>query len=364
MHGQCANGGWVMSRTWFQLAALFGVAIYGVSAAPGLAQDVRAERTLTLQFENDMFAGADRHYTNGMRLGYIPRQTGKRLPWTAEKIAQLMGWVPRIDPLFANESPVTGDRVLYSYSLTHNMFTPTKIEWETPDPKDRPYAGWLHWSVALHALNAEKSKLDTVEFSAGVVGPSARGGDIQVWWHKVHEFKTPMGWHHQLRDEPALLLLFDRKQRWKNNLKEGRQIQYEMITNYGGAVGNVYDFASIGVLGRIGLNIPKDFGPPRIRPSMSGFDAFQPANKPFSFYVFGGVNARGVLRDIFLDGNSFKNSPRVDKRMGVAEGQAGAVLMLWNFRLAYEGAYRSREFHGQDEPDQFAGVSLSTRMPF
>lgn len=356
-----------MIRTRFRLAVMFAAVCSGLWANPTLAQavdGVRADRTLTLQFENDMFAGADRHYTNGLRLGYIPRQSTEPLPKLADKIAALMGWVPRFDPLFTEERKATGDRLFYAYSLTHNMFTPTKIERETPDPKDRPYAGWLHWSLALHALNSDASKLDTVEVSAGVVGPSARGGDIQVWWHKINEFKTPMGWDHQLEDEPALLLLYDRKQRWKNNLKVDRRIHYEIITDIGGAVGNVYDFASVGLLGRIGFNIPKDFGPPRIRPSMSGFDAFRPAGGPISFYVFGGGNVRGVLRDIFLDGNSFKNSPRVDKRVAVGEGQAGAVLVLWNFRLAYEWAYRTREFHGQDEPDQFAGVSLSTRMPF
>ena len=346
------------------------VAAICLQSAQALAQAVG--RSVTVQVDNDYFANSDRHYTNGLRLAYVPPQNGKSLPVPAaaaasvgERIARRL----RIDPLFRSRRQ---SEPFYAFALGQSMFTPSDIGRVDPDPRDRPYAGWAYATVSLHALNEDKSALGSFELNVGIVGPSARAGEAQVWWHERNGFRTPTGWDHQLRDEPAIVLSYDRKWRWRSNLDSTVPppgLAYEFITGVGGAFGNVYDYVSIGGLVRVGHNIPLDFGPPRIRPSISGFDAFVAgtpgAAKVLRGYLFAGGGIRGVARDIFLDGNTFAAGPRVDKVPVVFEAQAGVSVTLFErLRMTYQGTYRTPEFHGQDEPDQFAGVSLTWRMLF
>jgi hypothetical protein len=182
------------------------LSVFWSSASTG--QEVFARPTLTLQYENDTFAGADRHYTHGTRFGLVPPQSVEdELPLIPRKFRNFLDWpgpaniigiwldaIRAPDLLFSDARKGAKAPVYYSYSLSQLIFTPTDMELEVPDPTQRPYAGWLALSVSLHALSNDKTKLDTVEISVGVVGPSARAGDVQVWRHRVLEIATPKGW--------------------------------------------------------------------------------------------------------------------------------------------------------------------------
>ena len=95
-----------------------------------------------------------------------------------------------------------------------------------------------------------------------------------------------------------------------------------------------------------------------MRPSLSGSDPFQAA---VGWYGFAGANLRIVARDLFLDGNTVRDSRRVTKRAAEAEGQLGFAVIYKKFRVSYTFVSRIREFIGQREPDQFAGVAVTFR---
>ena len=48
--------------------------------------------------------------------------------------------------------------------------------------------------------------------------------------------------------------------------------------HYGAAIGNVYDYANLGLIGRIGFNLAPGLitAPLRIQPSLPGSDYFEP----------------------------------------------------------------------------------------
>ena len=73
--------------------------------------------------------------------------------------------------------------------------------------------------------------------------------------------------------------------------------------------------------------------------------------KPFAAYLFTHINGRYVLRDIFLDGNTFEDSHSVDKKNFVASSTAGLILEFRNFELGYTYTVTSEQFEGQDGPD-------------
>lgn len=51
--------------------------------------------------------------------------------------------------------------------------------------------------------------------------------------------------------------------------------------------------------------------------------------------MFVGAEGRAVGRNIFLDGNSFKDSPAVDKKPFVTDAIAGVAFTYSKVRLSY-----------------------------
>lgn len=70
-----------------------------------------------------------------------------------------------------------------------------------------------------------------------------------------------------------------------------------------------------------------------------------------------------MARDIFLDGNTFRDSHSVDKEPLVADIQFGLAIHVGRMRIALSNIWRSREFEDQDERSQFGAINLSFLLP-
>jgi len=133
------------------------------------------------------------------------------------------------------------------------------------------------------------------------------------------------------------------------------------VPHVGASLGNVYTHINGGVIFRFGQELFIDYGPPLIRPSLSGFGAINPAER-LAWYAFAGVDGRWVALNIFLDGNTFTDSHSVNKKPFVGDFVAGVAFTYQNVRLAFTHVMRSREFDGQSEADRFGALSLSVRF--
>jgi hypothetical protein len=114
-------------------------------------------------------------------------------------------------------------------------------------------------------------------------------------------------------------------------------------------------------MARLGFNLPKDYGPLRIDPSLPGSGYFEPTGD-IGGYVFAGVDGRAVGRNLFLDGNSFEKSRSVDKFNLVGDVEMGAALTFRAFQLTFTHVIRSREYKTQKRQDQFGAVDLAVRF--
>ncbi|MFH1804284.1 MAG: lipid A deacylase LpxR family protein [Pseudomonadota bacterium] len=313
---------------------------------------------LSVTVENDMFTpnGSDQHYTNGVRFAAISPEDSA--PDTVLNVAKAI-------PFFASNG-----RIRTSYAFGQSMYTPKDIKIAEPQPDERPWAGWLYGSVGLlsdtglqRSSSDDYARIDTLELTLGVIGPASLADKTQTFVHKVVDSPEPQGWDNQLKNEPALGLAYERKYRsWFQEDYLG--IEFDATPHAGFNLGNAFTNAEIGAMFRIGHDLPADYGPPRIRPSMPGTDFFKPDTDdfPFSGYLFAGVSGRWVLRDITLDGNTFADSASIDKEPLVGDLQIGAALIIGQTRLSYTHVYRTREFEGQGSGDQFGAISLSMRF--
>jgi hypothetical protein len=300
--------------------------------------------TFNLVVENDLFVGEDRDYTNGVQISWT---TGPdATPSWAIDVAR---WLP----LFADD----GD-IRLNFGIGQNIYTPRDITLRDPPADDRPYAGWLYGSIGL--MDKTATRLDQLQLQIGMVGPASLAENSQTWIHGIINSANPRGWDHQINNEPGLVITYLRS--WRALVVEDIWgFSFDATPHLGGAVGNVFTYANGGATFRLGWNMPDDYAPPRIEPAVpiSGF--FEP-RADFGFYFFATLDGRAVARNIFLDGNTFRDSRSVDKDILVGEAQLGIALAIRSARLGYTYAFRSPEFSGQHNGDRFGAVTLSLRF--
>jgi lipid A 3-O-deacylase len=313
------------------------------SIAPDQAPPPDPYGTLTFSIENDLFSGTDRYYTNGFQLTW--RSPSADLPGPLAWLNDRLEWVL---------GPGT---LRWGASIGQSIYTPQDTERTNPDPRDRPYAGYLYGAINLNRITELTSRM--VELQLGVVGPSALGEFVQNNYHDIFNIRNTSGWDSQLKDEPAITALYEQKSRMPLGSIGG--IEAEIIPSATVSLGNVQTYAGLGGLFRIGQGLDADFGPPRIRPALSGSNWVQPRDN-LAWYVFAGVDGRAVAHDIFLDGNTWRDSRSVDKRVLVGDFQAGVAVIWQGVRFALTQVWRSEEFYGQQGTQKFGSLSVSFRF--
>ncbi|NWH09255.1 MAG: lipid A deacylase LpxR family protein [Alphaproteobacteria bacterium] len=309
------------------------------------AEDGEKPGVFSFLLENDTFADSDKYYTNGVKLSYLAPDD------------PLPSW---LDPVDRMGRPVYGDeaRVRWGFAIGQSLYTPSDTSLTVPDPTDRPYAAWLYGALSLVAYS-EGESIDTIELHMGVVGPSALGEEVQNGFHDLINDGEAQGWDYQLEDEFGIMVLAEHRWVSQTLIDFDSGLGLDFSPHVGIALGNVQTYAAAGAMLRFGQNLSSDFGAPRIRPALSG-SAFFDGTQDFAWYVFAGVEGRAVAQDIFLDGNTFSDSPpSVDKNWLVGDVQAGVSLILYGTRITYSYVHRTEEFEGQEEAAEFGAISIS-----
>jgi hypothetical protein len=305
--------------------------------------------TMHVYFENDLFTGTDRNYTNGVKISLISPdlvsfvESGKLPDWSLEYIYRL--------PFINDPDPAMKRKV--EFSLGQNIYTPADISRSDLLVDDRPYAGWTYFAAAFHSRS--KEWMDTIELQLGMIGPSSFADETQKAIHDLRDLQRPNGWEHQLKNEPGVAAIYERKWQFAPFFSNGA-FAMDAISHLGCSLGNVATYANTGFETRLGWNLPDDFGVSLIRPA--GNTSFS-ARQQRGGYLFAAVNTRAVLRDIFLDGNTFAHSHSVSKKPVVADLAGGAALYFKQGKLTWTQVLRTKEFDGQPDNHSFGSLILS-----
>lgn len=316
-------------------------------APPAYAEEERPlpddKGIFSLVWENDKFAGTDRDYTNGVRASWLSSE--ENMPAWSRAVANNL-------PL----APAGHKRI--SLALGQNIYAPEDLVSTTIVEGQQPYAGWLYGSVGL--VSDTGKTLDNVLLTVGVVGPLSGAEPTQKFVHRLTDSQDPKGWDNQLENEPGIILTYERK--WRGILEASPfGIGVDVTPHMGVNLGNINTDASVGATFRLGYDLPADYGPPRIRPSLPGSDFFIPADEAGG-YLFATVGERAVARNIFLDGNTFEDSPSVDKKYFVSSLQVGVAATYAQTRISYTQVFTSKEYKTQEAGSQFGVLSVSYRF--
>ncbi|MDZ7626970.1 MAG: lipid A deacylase LpxR family protein [Parvularculaceae bacterium] len=297
----------------------------------GAARAEPAPPVYSIVVENDVFDGSDQRYTSGIKHQWLSAE-GK-----GARLARLL--------LFADDDAVTR----FGAGAGQSLFTPDTLGATAPLPDQHPYAGWLYLE-AQSVVTRRRGATDILKVAAGVVGPAALGEETQRTVHRALNFIDPAGWDNQLRNEPGLLVSFDRVWRFGGP-------KVEVMPYAGASLGNVLTEARGGAIVRIGSNLGATGLPARVSPARPSAGAQR--RDGFAWQVYGGATGRAVAQNIFLDGNTFRDSLSVDKEPVVAEVEAGASLQAGRIALGYAHVWRTREFETETGGHAFGAVTLS-----
>ncbi|MFA6962144.1 MAG: lipid A deacylase LpxR family protein [Opitutaceae bacterium] len=323
-------------------------------ATPPVVHEPLRFGSFTIYSENDKyFAGTDQHYTNGIKLSALSTDlrsfTDDSVPAPVRGIARLLGGLVPPDQPYK-----------LGLSFGQNIYTPTNTATSAYVPNDRPYAAWLYLGVSFQVYHpaasaCETDRLDVFEITGGVVGPAALGREFQNGFHDIIGVDHANGWDNQIKNEPGLNFVFERKYRFATeNARTGWGA--DLIPHIGFSLGNIFTYANAGFEVRAGYRLPADFGSNLIRPSGDSNDTRRP---PFNIFLFAATDGRAVARDITLDGNTFRDSHSIDKENFVADLYAGIGFGTRHWQLSYTQAYRTVEFKGQPDRSVFGSISVS-----
>lgn len=357
---------WFSFATWSTAWGLLFAAAAWAQTQPLCADDLdaasrsrRHQSDVKFYFENDLFAGTDRDYTNGVKLVWIsPNLRDYRTD------PCLPGWV-RVLNLGLDRFPSSGkDARNMVVTVGQAMFTPRERERVPPDPRDRPYAGWLYLGFGYNARSGEA--MHTYEIDLGVIGPHAYAKTTQDTVHDMRGIARFEGWGYQLGSEVGVLVVYEKKERVFAHALPWR-LGGDAITHVGGALGNVADYVNAGAELRLGWSIPDDFGTSPIRPAGDNAAPTR-SNEPrrgagCGVHAFASLDVRAVAHNIFLDGNTFHSSPHVRTRPLVGDM---AVGFAWSITprasITYGHYVRTKEFYGQPSTHAFGSISLNVRF--
>jgi hypothetical protein len=352
-------------------------------AQPCSAQDAIRFRGLSVRLENDLFVDTDQNYTNGVAFTAVSHDlVGQLKPECLNAPVRLHAELIRyLNPSFwaDPDNPAQAQNVVVKFG--QSMFTPKDPTQTALILDDRPYAGLLYvgmaWNRRQHTPQNNTEILDTREITLGVIGPLALARPTQNIVHTIIGADKFQGWNNQLGNEPALQIALDRKfKTYKGTGAIQPGFSVDSIRSLGLQLGNIETSATVGIEGRLGWNIPNDFGTYPIRPgaenrppsaaSIHGDteDASTGSTRPRAgVHLFATLETKLVVHDFSLDGNLFQSSHSVTRRPWVTQAALGISAQRpiagHGVKLALMRVFRTREFDEQGPSHTFGSVTVS-----
>lgn len=314
---------------------------------------------VNLQVDNDLFANQDQGYSSGVLMGLVSPNLKDYthdhcLPAPARWLNAYLDWL----------QPRGFDQQNMVVRIGQAMFTPDDREPSELIEDDRPYAGLFFISLGYNAR--EGSHLRSTTLDLGILGPSSKAEQSQDFIHDLIGAEKFNGWDNQLRDEVVFRLAHERARRFPAEGVFGNPDGFgvDAIRHYGVSLGTLATHANAGGEFRFGWRLPDDFGTSPLRPAgeNSAPNVRARYDSIWSVHGFLSVDARVVLRDITLDGNTWKDSHSVDKEPLVAEAAAGIAIRKGRWKFAFTRYFRTREFEGQQDRPSYGSFTVSAAL--
>jgi lipid A 3-O-deacylase len=310
-------------------AALIALSV--LLAAPRGPAAAQSTHTLSLRIDNDAFDfwmlpwnRPDEEYTSGVHVTY----DGGRSPWWSRFLGSGQACTVRVDACNTARA-----------ELGQDIYTPA-VSRDDPHATAgaRASGGWLYLSQTARALRDDRS--DEFTIALGVTGPPSLARFTQSAAHSLApEFNRGTDWSRQIGFEPGAIVQYEHRQLLAD-LAAG-PFGFELVPSLSISAGNVLTAGEIGFQTRTGWNI----GHPWL-----------PRSETAEIALLAGASAKGVARDIFLDGNTMNASLRVGHETFIQSGEAGIELRYRAVSVSYRAVSSTRAYVGGPKWHPWASI--------
>lgn len=331
-------------------------------------------RRITFRVENDSFAKTDRNYSHGMAItaesSDINNEHTECLPFALRLHSKIIKFLTP-DFWVTGKSTNSSHNVVVKFG--QSIFTPGNSLSRDLILNDRPYAGLLYAGMSTHQryyiseINLEA--LDSREITIGIIGPLSFAKEFQDLAHDLLGDERFLGWEHQLDNEPALQIAMEKKFKDRRSNKAIiPDFSFDFIPSLGMRLGNIETSANLGIEGRIGWNLPNDFGSFTIHPGEETrpSDTLEATSNSAGFHFFTILEIKLVGYNFALDGNLSRASHHVTRRPWVGYGTIGlsfpTLLKKRSYKLTIMDVYHTGEFAEQESRHAYRAVGLSVEF--
>ena len=284
-----------------------------------IAQSGPLPYSLSLRIDNDAFDfwmlpwnRPDDEYTSGVHITY----DGGDAPWWARRFLGGDHGCPSHSQNCRSARAELGQDI---YTRDATLTDPLVID------RSRPSAGWLYLAQTARALKTRSS--DELTLTLGVTGPPSLAQYTQRIAHSAAPtFNRPTDWSRQIEFEPGVIARYEHRERLAAT---AGTFGVDLIPRAAASVGNVLTSGELGLQLRAGWHL--------LHPWLPQMDATSVA-------LVAGISGRAIARDIFLDGNTFQDGPRVGHESFVGSGELGLELRYRVFSLSYRAESDTRAY--------------------
>lgn len=318
----------------------YGMSV-GATALPLPPSALSNVRNLRIEMDNDYFAfrippqqRPDDDYTNGLRVSFDRSEPLRSLAFLTRHVEAcgLRTGGPRCSRA--------------RIEIGQEIYTPLDDSFLNRE-FDRRYAGWLYGSYSGHVLDDREDRSLTV--TTGVVGPQSLAKGVQTGFHALFPwYHHPNGWETQLAFEPGVVI--SAAHRYLVGGKTPRADWLQLIPEWKLSVGNVLTGATAKATARVGYHVP------------SPWDARAPRST-FGAFVFAAEREDLVVRNIFLDGNTFRHNSPVKHEPWVRQQETGFGLKIAFVTAEYRLAKRQREYRVRSVSEEEIAVYAPPGTP-
>ena len=307
--------------------------------------------SFTFTLDNDLFilAHSDGYYTNGIHARLESKPFDEFTPDTTPTFL-----LPLLQHL-----PVVTDAFEYrtlAYQFGQAMFTPADITVSTPQADDLPYAGLLYMAVDLSARNT--SYADTIRFMAGVVGPWSQADEVQQQIHRVTGSEEPNGWDYQLHNELVVNMMYERRTAFHTGQLDNG-LNYQWIGIRQAELGTINTGAELSLaLLFTEYSMQQSHN---LQSSMAHSAYLFSTDLNKGFFAVLGITGHLTLRSIFLDGNTFRDSPSVEKELWSAAIFYGIGYATGEWNISANWTRETRRFETQEKGPGYGSITFTYR---
>ena len=207
----------------------------------------------SLLFYNDIFAGTDKHFTNGINLSWIDDSFEDVEDIKSNSYSSYVYNIINSIPLNVTDS---SKKHSAGISISQIIVTPEDISISQAQYDDIAYAGYL--ALAFYMFEWDKESFKEFRMEFGVVGKVSGAEFVQKSIHSTIGSKQPKGWDNQLGTQVTANALFRYAEiSWQRSSLN--TLSMDWFNHFGIQVGNFETNAFAGTMFRVGKNYIRNF---------------------------------------------------------------------------------------------------------